>query len=515
MRTNMPVTQVERHLKDGEYIVSKTDLKGRITYANRPFVEISGFSEEELIGKAHNIVRHPDMPPVAFDDLWRTLQSGKPWRGLVKNRSKNGDFYWVDASANPIWEHGRIVGYMSLRTKPARAQVEAAEKIYRAVREGHARGIAVKEGRVVRTGLMGWLSSLSGLRVQTKVTLASCVAALSIAALGGFQLLGISSHAKLWGGMLLVAGLGAVACIWSMVTFRLARPLQAAVHACQSIASGNLKLLGEHKRLDEVGYLMHAINTMAGNIASIVADVREAAAAMNNSSEQVSCAATGLSKATGAQASGIDEISASIEQMSAAVAHNTDNAQLTDSIAAQSAQQAVEGGKAVLETVAAMKSIADKIGIVDDIAYQTNMLALNAAIEAARAGEHGKGFAVVAAEVRKLAERSQKAAGEIDEVARSSVMLAERAGILLEGMVPSIERTSSLVQEIAAASGEQSSGVALINSGMNQINVTTQQNASHSQSLADTAANMREQAEQMQRLMGFFRAGRHDTADIN
>ena len=117
MRINMPVTNVERHLKEGEYIVSKTDLKGRLTYINRPFMEISGFSEDELLGKAHNIIRHPDMPPAAFADLWRTLQSGKPWRGMVKNRCRNGDHYWVEANANPIWENGQMIGYMSLRTK--------------------------------------------------------------------------------------------------------------------------------------------------------------------------------------------------------------------------------------------------------------------------------------------------------------------------------------------------------------------------------------------------------------
>ena len=135
MRNNQPVTRVERHLEDGQYIVSKTDLKGRITYVNRPFMEISGFSAAELLGAPHNIVRHPDMPPAAFDDLWRTLKAGKPWRGLVKNRCKNGDFYWVDASANPIWEKGVVTGYMSLRKKPARAAVEAAEHLYRKLRE--------------------------------------------------------------------------------------------------------------------------------------------------------------------------------------------------------------------------------------------------------------------------------------------------------------------------------------------------------------------------------------------
>ena len=191
--------------------------------------------------------------------------------------------------------------------------------------------------------------------------------------------------------------------------------------------------------------------------------------------------------------------------MSASINQNTENAKITDGMASQASKQATEGGVAVQQTVAAMKQIAAKIGIIDDIAYQTNLLALNAAIEAARAGDAGRGFAVVAAEVRKLAERSQIAAQEISGVAGSSVELAERAGKLLDQMVPSINKTSDLVQEIAAASSEQSSGVSQINTAMNQMNQTTQQNASGSEELAATAEEMSSQAEQLQQLVSFFK----------
>jgi methyl-accepting chemotaxis protein len=201
----------------------------------------------------------------------------------------------------------------------------------------------------------------------------------------------------------------------------------------------------------------------------------------------------------------VEETSASVEQMSASINQNAENAKVTNGMADSAAKQASEGGQAVKETVVAMKSIADKIGIIDDIAYQTNLLALNAAIEAARAGEHGKGFAVVAAEVRKLAERSQVAAQEIGEVAKNSVGLAERAGKLLDEIVPSIGKTSDLVQEIAAASEEQSSGVGQINTAMNQLNQITQQNASSSEELAATAEEMSGQAENLQQLVGFFK----------
>jgi methyl-accepting chemotaxis protein len=219
---------------------------------------------------------------------------------------------------------------------------------------------------------------------------------------------------------------------------------------------------------------------------------------------QISGASQSMSQAATEQAASVEESSASIEQMTASIEQNSDNAKVTDGIASKAAIEAVEGGVAVQQTVDAMKEIASRIAIIDDIAFQTNMLALNATIEAARAGEHGKGFAVVAAEVGKLAERSQVAAQEIGELASSSVRTAERAGALLSEIVPSIRRTSDLVQEIAAASAEQSSAVAQVNSAMTQMSQTTQQNASSSEELAATAEEMSGQSSQLQQLMRSF-----------
>jgi methyl-accepting chemotaxis protein-1 (serine sensor receptor) len=279
-----------------------------------------------------------------------------------------------------------------------------------------------------------------------------------------------------------------------------------------ALAKGDLTETIDKEYQGTFGELKEASNDTVEKLAQIVTDVINATDALSNASEQVSSTSQALSQAASEQASSVEETSASIEEMAAGINQNAENAKVTDGIAGKASKEAIEGGEAVKGTVSAMKEIASKIGIIDDIAYQTNMLALNAAIEAARAGEHGKGFAVVAAEVRKLAERSQVAAKEIGDLASGSVRTAERAGELIDEIVPGIGRTSDLVQEIAAASQEQSTGVAQINVAMNQMNQITQQNASSSEELAATAEEMTSQAEQLMELVGFFHLGNTQTS---
>jgi methyl-accepting chemotaxis protein len=290
-----------------------------------------------------------------------------------------------------------------------------------------------------------------------------------------------------------------------VITRSITVPLIMAKDAANRLAEGDLTVRIESSAKDETGQLLQSMQSMIVKLSKVVAEVNAGAQALGSASEEVSATAQSLSQAASEQAAGVEETSASIEQMTSSIAQNTENAKVTEGMASKAAKDAVDGGEAVNATVAAMKQIAKKISIIDDIAAQTNLLALNAAIEAARAGDHGKGFAVVAAEVRKLAERSQIAAQEIGEVATHSVELAERAGALLSEIVPNIRKTSDLVQEISAASSEQSSGVGQINSAVSQLSQTTQQNASSSEELAATSEEMSSQAEQLQQTMAFFK----------
>jgi len=284
-----------------------------------------------------------------------------------------------------------------------------------------------------------------------------------------------------------------------------ASPINDVKRVMAAVEQGDLTLSIDADYQGDFGVLRASVNNTVAKLATIIAQVRTSADELTTASTQVASTSQVLSQATSEQAASLEETTSAIEQMSASIAQNTDNAKTTDGIARKSSSDALSGGDAVRSTVAAMKTIASKISIIDDIAYRTDLLALNAAIEAARAGEHGKGFAVVAAEVKKLAERSQVAAQEIGELASSSVETAESAGSLLETMVPSIRKTAELVSEITAASEEQTTGVNQISQAMTQLNSVTQQNAASSEELSATAEEMNAQAENLMEIMSQFK----------
>ncbi|OIO04144.1 MAG: hypothetical protein AUJ49_03495 [Desulfovibrionaceae bacterium CG1_02_65_16] len=289
------------------------------------------------------------------------------------------------------------------------------------------------------------------------------------------------------------------------LTSSITGPVLQGVDFAKRMAEGDFTGRLEIDQRDEIGALARALNDMVGRLRVVVADVRGATDNVASGSEELSASSESLSQGATEQAAAIEEVSSSIEEMASNIRQNADNAQQTERIALQASKDAQEGGVAVGQAVVAMKNIAEKISIIEEIARQTNLLALNAAIEAARAGEHGKGFAVVAAEVRKLAERSGNAAGEISELSSSTVSVSEKAGEMLMKLVPDIERTAELVQEIAAATGEQNSGAEQINKAIQQLDQVIQQNASASEEMASTSEELSSQAQQLQQTMSFFR----------
>lgn len=303
-------------------------------------------------------------------------------------------------------------------------------------------------------------------------------------------------------GMVLAIGLGLL--VTRVIKQQVGGEPSEAAEVAQRVAAGDLDVEVTVAKGDTTS-TMAAIRDMVVKLGEVIGQVRENAESLVGASDQLSATAQSLSQGASEQAASVEETSSSMEEMSASIAQNNENSKVTGDIATRSAKDAVEGGQAVKETVEAMKQIAKKIGIIDDIAYQTNLLALNAAIEAGRAGEHGKGFAVVAAEVRKLAERSQVAAEEISQLASGSVGMAEKAGTLLDTIVPSIQKTSDLVQEIAAASAEQNSGVGQINGALNQITQAVQQNAAASEELASTSEEVNAQAQALKATVEFFK----------
>jgi methyl-accepting chemotaxis protein len=299
---------------------------------------------------------------------------------------------------------------------------------------------------------------------------------------------------------LLLAAAGAIA-----VSRSITSPIQHAVEHAEAIAAGDLNRSIRVSDQAETGKLLQAMQDMTSKLSAVIRDVREGSAAVSSAAAQVSASSQTLSQGTSEQAASVEETSSSLEQMNASITQNAENSRRVEQVAEKGARSAEESGTAVKETVEAMKQIAAKISVIEDIAYQTNLLALNAAIEAARAGDQGRGFAVVAVEVRKLAERSQLAAKEISDLASKSVSVAERSGRLLAELVPSIRQTAELVQEVAAASTEQSSGVTQINRAMSQVDAVTQRNAASAEELSSTAEELASQSEQLQQLMTFFR----------
>ena len=517
MRVNLPVTQNNHDFSDGELLVSTTNTKGEITHCNAAFVRVSGYSYEELMGQPHNLVRHPDMPAAAFKDMWRTIAHGYPWTGLVKNRRKNGDHYWVRANVTPIMQNGKPNGYMSVRSKPGTTEVREAEALYTRMRAEEAAGQATLRLRGGEVRYLGWRAIASlwhdlGLTARMALMLA-IVALLTLLP----DVLGWSGPLA-WGTRLMVLALGSAWVLWRFQS-RCASGLEAAGRFASDLAGCNLMTAPDNRYAGEMDNLLRRMQQIQINLRAVLGDLLHDVQSFAQTSQEIAQGSADLANRTESQATSLQQTAASMEELSGTVSQTAETAQRMAGESEQSTQVASRSGVAIQEVGAAMERIRGSstrmreiIGVIESIAFQTNLLALNAAVEAARAGEQGRGFAVVAGEVRALAQRSAASAKEIGMLINSTVegindgnVRMAQAGDTIQGMVTAVDRVGSLVHQISIATREQSIGIGQVNEAVAQLDAVTQQNAALVEQSAASAASLGNRAQMLRRSVAVFR----------
>ena len=505
MRTNLPVTATEYPITDETLIVSRTDPKGRLTYFNDQFVAAAGFTEAELMGQPHNIIRHPDMPPEAFDNLWTTLKAGKPWAGAVKNRRKNGDFYWVLATASPIVENGQVTGYTSIRTKLPADQRAEAEQVYAALREKKKHNYTISAGVIRRRSVFDRLSLFNG-TLKARLTTLAVVQAVFMAAIA-------AASPNPVGLGLLLAGLLAGGLLGLRTIRVIGGPLKMLNQAMQNVTQGKLDNRMPVERDDEIGDAIRnmqnvqaivrfnsnevvalqrrsaeqrkvemaklaadfegAVGEIIDTVSSAATELEASAGTLSSTAERSQRLATTVATASEESSTNVQSVASASEELTSSVTEISRQVQESARIANGAVDQARITNDRVNELSKAAARIGDVVELINNIAGQTNLLALNATIEAARAGEAGRGFAVVASEVKALAEQTAKATGEIGQQISGIQAATGDSVTAIKEISTTIERLSEISSTIAAAVEEQGAATQEISRNIQQAALGT------------------------------------------